>query len=60
MDSILRGLVGTLVQVWPVRGETKASDTGVLEAYDDHWIVLNRSGEKLCFSVSRIRLIKLL
>lgn len=40
MDSILRGLVGTLVQVWPVRGETKASDTGVLEAYDDHWIVV--------------------
>jgi len=58
MESILRGLVGTLVQVWSVRGETETSDTGVLEACDEHWILLNRSSEKLYFSVSRVRLIK--
>ena len=58
MDTILRGLIGAMVQVWSVRGETETSDTGVLEAYDDHWLLLNRSGEKLYFSVSRVRLIK--
>ena len=60
MDDVLQGLVGRQVQVYSVRGETEIRDTGVLEAYDAHWLRLNCSGDSLYFSISRVRLIKLL
>lgn len=58
MDDVLHSLIGSLVQIYSVRGETEVSDTGTLEAYDTNWIRVNRNGERLYFSVSRVRLIK--
>ena len=62
MNDVLSGLIGRMVQVYSVRGETEVSDTGVLEAYleayDDTWRCLSRGGDKLYFSIARVRLIK--
>ena len=60
MDDVLHDLIGRQVQVYSIRGQAEISDTGVLEAYDAQWIRLNRGGEMLYFSVSRVRLVKLL
>ena len=58
MNELLQELVGHKVQVLSLRGDVEVTDTGVLEAYDDHWLCLRKSGEALYFSVSRVRLIK--
>lgn len=58
MSGVLEGLVGRLVQIYSVRGETEVSDTGTLESYDSQWLCLNRNGDRMYFSVSRVRLIK--
>jgi ferredoxin-fold anticodon binding domain-containing protein len=58
MSELLRGLVGSQVRVYSIQGQSEASDTGLLEAFDDNWVCLNQDGERLYFSVHRIRLIK--
>ena len=58
MNDVLSSLVGRMVQVYSVRGEAEVSDTGTLEAYDSNWLCLSRGGDKLFFSIARVRLIK--
>ena len=58
MSELLRGLIGSQVQIYSVRGQAEVSDAGTLEAFDDAWVCLSQEGEKLYFSVYRIRLIK--
>lgn len=58
MNDVLSGLVGKLVQIYSVRGETEVSDTGTLTAYDGQWLCVNRDGQLLYFCISRVRLIK--
>lgn len=58
MNDVLSSLVGRMVQLYSVRGETEVSDTGTLEAYDSNWLCLRKSGEALYFSIARVRLIK--
>ena len=58
MNDVLQALVGRQVQVFSVRGETEVNDTGTLEAYDGIWLCLSRGGDKLYFSIARVRLIK--
>ena len=58
MNDVLQALVGRTVQVYSVRGETEVSDTGTLEAYDSNWLCLDRNGDKMYFSIARVRLIK--
>ncbi len=60
MDDVLREMVGRQIQIYSVRGETEVSDIGTLEAYDNNWLCIRKGGEALCFSIHRIRLIKLL
>ncbi|MGI4792439.1 MAG: hypothetical protein ACRYFS_26730 [Janthinobacterium lividum] len=60
MTDVLQALVGQLVQIYSIRGDNETSDTGTLEAYDANWLCLNRNGDRLFFSVSCVRLIKLL
>ena len=58
MNDVLSSLIGRMVQVYSVRGDTEVSDMGVLEAYDDTWLCLSRGGDKLYFSIARVRLLK--
>ena len=58
MSQVLKELQGQSVQVYSVRGETEISDIGILDAFDEQWLCLNKNGAKLFFSIARIRLVK--
>ncbi len=59
MNDILSSLIGKQVQVYSDRGgQAEVSDTGMLESYDSNWLCLNRNGDRLYFSIARVRLIK--
>lgn len=58
MTSLLQELVGRQVTVYSVAGNGSASDTGVLEAFDDQWIRISRNGDSLYFPIHHIRLVK--
>jgi len=59
MRNILEDLVGKHVIVYSVCGQTSASDSGILEAYDENWIRLKCGDDTLVFSIHLVRLVKL-
>lgn len=53
-------LVGQKVQVWSTGGSQVYSDSGMVVAFDDPWLMLQGDdGHLLCFPVHNIRLVKL-
>lgn len=58
-NDILKPLLGHTVEVRSRGGEQGFRDDGVLVAYDDRWVQLQKNnGEVLFFPISNIRLLK--
>ncbi len=55
MNPYLAQYIGKTVEVW---SPDAAKDFGTLVAVDAQWVVLQRGGETLFFSIARIRLLK--
>lgn len=52
-------LIGQEVQVWSMGGTQVYTDTGVVTAFDDPWLMLQgKDGQLLYFPVHNIRLVK--
>jgi hypothetical protein len=58
MSEILKGLLGRKVSVWTLEASTTRDD-GVLHAFDDKVVVLDKGKELLYIPWTAIRLIKL-
>src|SRR5947209_5735338 len=58
MNTALKEFVGQRVDVrsGPDQG---FADTGILEAYEEPWLLLRKANELLCFTVYNVRLVKL-
>lgn len=55
-NDVLQGLVGQQVEL---RGESATIDKGILQAYDDRWVVLKKLGDELLyFPIANVRLLK--
>lgn len=56
---LLNSLVGQKVMIFTGGGAQDFKDTGMLDAFDDHWVRLRDDKAKhLYFSITQIRLIK--
>lgn len=61
MSDLLKEHLGTSVEVRTQLGNYDYSDQGVLLAFDDRWVQLQKeTGEIIFFPIANIRLLKLL
>jgi hypothetical protein len=55
---MLKELVGRKISIWSCAGEAEHRDDGMLENYDETFLVLRKNDERLYFVLRNIRLIK--
>ncbi len=58
MNTLLQELIGQTVKVYSEHGQGEASDVGVLQAVDDHWLRLDTDAGVIYFCLHRVRLVK--